>query len=150
MKKTLLSAFLLVSGFCSAQSVMQTINSGSVISASSSVSVGEIIVNPVNPNQASSSGLIGILAQNQTLEVAEFEIAENITVYPNPTTAGILFRSKAFLSNEKISIFNTNGQLISEKTIGADNSVDLSELASGIYVIQLHSDQKKSFKIIKH
>ncbi len=151
MKKITAIAFLTLSGVCCAQSVVQSVNSGSIISASSSVSVGEIVVNPVNQNQ-SSSGLIGILTQvnQQTLEVPQFELSEDIIVSPNPTVASIQFKSKLDLMNEKISIFNANGQLISEKKIQSDNSVDLSELSSGIYIIQLTSDSKKSFKIIKH
>ncbi len=150
MKKTILFASLLVTGFCSAQSVVQSVNSGSIIASSSSVSVGEIVVVPVNPNQT-GSGTVGILSQyNQTLEVAEFALAENIVAYPNPTTAGIFFKSNILLANEKVSVFNTNGQLVAEKTINAENSVDLSGLAGGLYIIQLSNDKTKSFKIIKH
>ena len=121
-----------------------------MITSTSSVSIGEIVVNPVDQNQ-SSSGLIGILSQvNQQLEVPQFELSENVVVYPNPTESSILFKSKENLSNQKVTIYNTSGQLVAEKTIQSDNSVDLSNLSSGIYVIQLSAEPKKSFKIIKH
>lgn len=150
MKKIYLIVALAFAGFCSGQTLVQSINSGSIIGTSSSVSVGEIVVVPVNPSQ-SSSGLIGILTQlNQTLEVSEFELTKDIVVYPNPTMAGIYFKSAISFHNEKVVVYNTNGQLVVEKTISADNSVDLSELATGIYTIQLATDTKKSFKIIKH
>ena len=148
MKKIFLFAYFLFSGLCFAQSVVQSVNSGSIIAASSSVAIGEIVVNPVNPGQSSSSGIIGILTQ--TLEVDEFEIAKGIIVYPNPTVSGIYFKSNTSIINEKVTVFNANGQLVLEKTITADNAVDLSQLSAGIYLIQLSSDNTKTFKIIKH
>lgn len=151
MRKPLSYAFLMATCFCSAQSVLQTVNSGSLIASSSSVSVGEIIIDPINPNQASSSGIIGILAQtSQTLEVAEFELSKEIVAYPNPTLAGIYFKSNVLLANQKVAVYTDNGQLVAEKTISADNGVDLSGLATGIYIIQLSNEKTKSFKIIKH
>ncbi|RZJ69791.1 hypothetical protein [Flavobacterium sp.] len=42
---------LLSMGYVQAQSVVQRVNSGSLVTASSSVSVGEIVVVPQNPNQ---------------------------------------------------------------------------------------------------
>lgn len=150
MKKIITSLLLAYSLFSFSQSTIQSINSGSLITSTSSVSIGEIVINPVNQNQ-SSSGLIGILSQvNQQLEVPQFELSENVVVYPNPTESSILFKSNESLSNQKVAVYNTNGQLIAEKTIGSDNSVDLSNLSSGIYVIQLSVESKKSFKIIKH
>ncbi len=149
MKKIITSLLLAHSFISFSQSTIQTINSGSLITSSSSVSIGEIVINPVNQNQ-SSSGLIGILSQvNQQLEVPQFELSENVVVYPNPTESSILFKSKESLSNQKVTVYNTNGQLIAEKTIQSDNSIDLSNLSLGIYVIQL-AESKKSFKIIKH
>jgi hypothetical protein len=151
MKKIVLLSLLVNSFLSHSQSTIQSINSGSLITASSSVSIGEIVINPVTPNQ-SSSGLIGILAQvnQQTLEVPQFELSENVVVYPNPTESSLSFKSKSDLSNEKVSVYNTNGQLLFEKSINSSNSIDLSELSSGIYLIQLASDKSKSFKIIKH
>ena len=134
----------------SAQSVIQSVNSGSVVATNSSISIGEIVVNPVNSNQ-SSTGIIGILAQinEQLLEVSEFEISNNITVYPNPTQARLYFETTENLSNEKISIYDMGGKLILQKSINDQYVVDLSELASGQYLIQFHNKNNKSFQIIK-
>ena len=125
MKHLLLFCFLITTISASSQSVIQSVNSGSLITSSSSVSIGEIVVVPVNPNQ-SSSGIIGILVQ--TLEVKQLELSNNITVYPNPTMAMVYFQTETNLVDEKISIFNVSGQLISEKKITVDNALDLSEL----------------------
>ncbi len=148
MKQLLLFSFLIVGFSASAQSVIQSVNSGSIISSSSSVSVGEIVVVPQNQTQ-SSSGLIGILTQTQ-LEVKELDLSGKITVYPNPTLSMIYFRTEANLLDEKVAVFNLAGQLVAEKKITGDNGLDLSELSSGIYLIQFISKNVNSFKIIKH
>ncbi len=149
MKQLLLFTFLITAISASSQSVIQSVNSGSVISASSSVAVGEIVVVPENQSQ-SSSGIIGIFAQvNQTLEVPQLELGEKITVFPNPTMATIYFHTDTNLMNEKISVFNLSGQLVSQKQIATDNSLDLSELSTGVYLIQFTNKKINSFKIIK-
>lgn len=148
MKQLLLFSFLIVTITANSQSVIQSVNSGSIISASSSVSVGEIVVVPTNQSQ-SSSGIIGILTQTQ-LEVNELELNDKIKVFPNPTMALIYFQTDTNLIDERISIFNLSGQLVSEKQITANNSLDLSELSNGVYLIQFTNKNINSFKIIKH
>lgn len=147
MKHLLLFCFLITTLSASSQSVIQSVNSGSLITSSSSVSIGEIVVVPVNPNQ-SSSGIIGILVQ--TLEVPQLELSNTITVYPNPTMATVYFQTETNLVDENVSVFNLSGQLVSEKKITADNALDLSELSTGVYLIQFTNKNIHSFKIIKH
>ena len=107
------------------------------------------MVVPVNQSQ-SSSGIIGIFAQvTNPLEVTQLELSEKITVYPNPTMASIYFQTDTNLVDEKISIFNLSGQLISQKQITGDNALDLSDLSSGVYLIQFTNKNINSFKIIK-
>jgi hypothetical protein len=149
--KQLLFFLLLIFGIpTQAQSIIQSVNSGSLITSSSSVSIGEIVVVPQNQSQ-SSSGIIGILAQTQqTLEVPQLELSQNITVFPNPTTATVYFQSDTNIVNEKVIIVNVSGQIVAQKTISAANSLDLSMLSSGIYLLQFTNKKINSFKIIKH
>jgi hypothetical protein len=150
MKHFLLFSFLTLTISASSQSVIQSVNSGSVIAANSSISVGEIVVVPQNQNQ-SSTGIIGLLAQTQqALEVPQLELSSKIKVFPNPTTATVYFQTDTNLSDEKVSIYTMTGQLVSEKKIGTDNSLDLSALQTGVYLIQFSSKNINSFKIIKH
>ncbi len=149
MKQLLLFSFLIVAISGSSQTLLQSVNSGSIIGSGSAVSVGEIFVAPDNQSQP-SSGLIGILAQvNNPLEVPQLELSEKITVFPNPTTAVIYFQTDINLTDEKIAIFNVSGQLISEKKMDAGNALDLSELSTGIYLIRFENKNISSFKIIK-
>lgn len=151
MKQKLLFLFLLISFVSSSQSLIQSVNSGSIIATNSMVSIGEIVVVPVNQSQ-SSSGIIGILAQvnAQTLEVSKFDVSENITVYPNPTVSKIFFESKVDLQYQKISVFDNSGKIVLQNQINNDNSLDLTSLSAGVYLIQFSDKNLKSFKIIKH
>lgn len=150
MKQHLLYTLLFFNAVTSAQSLVQSVNSGSVIASNSSFSVGEIVVNPSNPNQ-SSTGIIGILAQinEHFLEVFEFEISNNIRVYPNPTQAMLYFETTENLLKDKISIYDMSGKLILRKNINDDHALDLSELVSGQYLIQFQNKKYKSIQIIK-
>jgi type IX secretion system substrate protein len=151
MKQILPLALLLAGGFCNGQSVIQSVNSGSIISGNAVVGVGEIFVVPQNQDQ-SSSGIIGILAQvnQQQLEVPSLELSEKIRVYPNPAVSKIFFETTESLADQSVSVFNEAGQLIIQKKISADNAVDLTELSQGLYLIQLSNEKTKTFKIIKH
>lgn len=148
MKQLLLFTFLITAASASSQSVIQSVNSGSIISSNSAASVGEIVIIPQNQTQ-SNSGIIGILTQTQ-LEVPQLELSERITVFPNPTMSAIYFQTETNLADEKISVFNLSGQLISEKKVTANNSLDLSDLSTGVYLIQFTNKKINSFKIIKH
>ena len=151
MKHYLLFAFLFIGLVSNSQSLVQTVNSGSVLGADSAVSVGEIFVVPQNQN-LSSSGLIGILVQinQQNLEVDHLDLSAKITVYPNPTVSKIFFEAKESLLNQKVTVFNSSGQQVLQKQLSEDNSVDLTNLASGTYLVQFSENKSDTFKIIKH
>ncbi|NMH27792.1 T9SS type A sorting domain-containing protein [Flavobacterium silvaticum] len=147
MRKTLFVT-LLFSVAMQGQALLQTVNSGSVIAASSAVSVGEIVVIPENQIQ-SQSGIIGILTES-VLEVKEYQVYADITVYPNPTTSGIYFKSGNPLVGEKVSVYAQSGQKLLSAILNTDYQLDLSSLSSGVYLIQSENKKFKSFKIVKH
>jgi len=139
---------LLIGIGANAQSIIQSVNSGAVVGTNSAISVGEIVVNPASPNQ-SASGLIGILAQNQMLSVEQLDLAEGVSVYPNPTTAGLFFKSKTPLTGEAISVVSPNGQEVLRRKVSSDGGVDLTLLTPGVYIVRLES-KNKTFKIVKN
>lgn len=150
MKKNLLLYSLIVTGIASAQTAIQSVNCGALVTPGSSVSVGEIVVVPANPDQT-ASGIIGILAQSQqTLEVPELELSQSIVVYPNPTASQLYFRTEEIVAGMSVSVFNSVGQLVGKKNISADNSLSLESLPAGIYLIQPENKKINAFKIIKH
>lgn len=150
MKQRLLAFTLLAGSMAYAQSAVQSVNAGSLITAASSVSIGEIVVNPVNPNQ-SNSGIIGIVAEiNSNLEVNEFQVAENITVYPNPTVAKLFFTSKENLKGKNVSVYDNAGKMALQTAVSDEQSINLEALPTGIFLVQFDDKSFKTFKIIKH
>ncbi len=150
MKIKFLILFLIALSTGKAQSLIQSVNSGSIVALNSSVSIGEIVVVPVNQNQ-SNNGIIGILSQvnNQNLEVSQFEVAKNYLVYPNPTSAEIYFKANENLANQSVLIIDKSGKVVLNTFINADKTIDLKSLTAGIYLIQFSNKNYKSFKIIK-
>ena len=70
-------------------------------------------------------------------------------IYPNPTR-DILFIASERAVIEKISILNLGGQLISKQTSDL-SSVNVSELTTGIYFVEIISEEGKTIqKFIKH
>ncbi len=151
MKKVIL--FLLIFSTCSinAQSVIGTINSGSIIVPSTSATIGELIVVPETPNLSSHSGIIGILVAlgQQSLSVPEYNLTNEIKVYPNSTNGKIYFDTKLDIQNQIANVYNNTGQLVLESKINSDKTLDLETLSSGIYIIRFSDKKLNSFKIIK-
>jgi hypothetical protein len=71
-----------------------------------------------------------------------------IFVYPNPVKDAIRIQSdEALLS---VAVYNLLGQSILDSKIGADNTVDLSALQAGHYILKIETGQGLDFqKIIK-
>ena len=150
MKIKILMLFLFTVLTTNAQSLIQTVNSGNIVVSKTSVSIGEIVIVPVNQVQ-SNSGIIGILSQvnGQNLEVSQFAVAGNIIVYPNPSFSKIYFDTKENLWSETILVFDNSGKMILQSKLSDDNSLDLALISEGIYMIQFLNSSYKSFKIIK-
>ncbi|MEX6687386.1 choice-of-anchor J domain-containing protein [Danxiaibacter flavus] len=76
-------------------------------------------------------------------------------VYPNPTTGMVLVQHLVLPVNLKsINVYSTTGQLVYSQNIASPSTniyVNLSNLASGLYVVRLiYSDKNVSQKIIKY
>ncbi len=151
MRKNILFLFLLFVSGVQAQSVIGTINSGSLIVANTSASIGEIIVVPETQNISSHSGIIGILVElgEHTLSVPELDLASGVKVYPNTTSGKIHFETKSNLQNEIISVYNSSGVLSLQTKMNVENTLDLETLPTGIYIIRFTDKKINSFKIIK-
>jgi hypothetical protein len=84
-----------------------------------------------------------------TLSLNEFT-QENLSVYPNPVK-NELHIDMAIASEMAINIMDITGKLILVKTIqDQNNTINLKELAKGIYFVNIKSSLKsKTYKIIK-
>ncbi|HIB47958.1 MAG TPA: T9SS type A sorting domain-containing protein [Flavobacteriaceae bacterium] len=108
-----------------------------------------------------TSTLLGVIVPALTLQFAWMSkydpslgvtdiSTERFTLYPNPTTN--LLTISALTNIETITIYNSLGQLIlQQEETGNTASVDVSELASGLYIVQVgtgHAQNSQQF--IKH
>lgn len=67
-----------------------------------------------------------------------------ISVSPNPAVSHIEIRSGALLNNCNLTLVNSNGKVVLEEyqSSGDVIQVDVSQLAAGVYVLQLWEDQR--------
>ncbi|PKP24140.1 MAG: hypothetical protein CVU03_13545, partial [Bacteroidetes bacterium HGW-Bacteroidetes-2] len=74
---------------------------------------------------------------------------EGFTFYPNPTSD--VLNVKANSTIDTITIYNTLGQQILNKTIGATTSqLNVSNLTTGVYLIKVISEgQTGTYRLIK-
>lgn len=84
----------------------------------------------------------------ETLSTSDNTI-DGFTYYPNPVTNEINLSATTIL--DKVQINNIVGQLVlSEKLDATNQTIDLSALPTGMYVMNVYSEEKiESFKIIK-
>jgi len=61
---------------------------------------------------------------------------ENI-MYPNPAKNKISIESLDENNSNTVEIFDISGQVVFNQTIQKDNSIDISNLASGIYIVKV-------------
>ena len=81
-----------------------------------------------------------IISKNNTATLgnATFDLAQTISLYPNPANDEMHLMMPSTLQLEKIEIYNTLGQLVAEK-----NTVDfsVSELAAGLLVLKIATSE---------
>src|SRR5690554_233404 len=65
-------------------------------------------------------------------------ISESFDVYPNPVSDILNIRMKNDLTLEKVTVYNNSGQIV--KT-AQQNTVDVSNLSSGVYFVEITTNQ---------
>ena len=83
-----------------------------------------------------------------TLSLNEYSLKSS-SVYPNPTKGSFVVKTNTSL--DKISIYNQTGEIV--KTINVDgqkeeNEITISDLATGVYILELQNATEKSSKKI--
>ncbi|MBC8756174.1 VCBS repeat-containing protein [Kordia sp. YSTF-M3] len=85
----------------------------------------------VTPNQ-----LINIVEGSSPLSTDEFETANIINVYPNPTTGKLWINSNTN-ENYEYTIFDTKGILVKNGKVTQEKYIDITNFASGYYVLKI-------------
>ena len=92
------------------------------------------------------------LSRIAALSTNQNEFLDTIKLYPNPTSSKVFFDNTS--SNFKeVAIYNYLGQEVSKSsfnTIVNNQEIDMSTLASGVYLLELNNNEKRiTVKIIK-
>ncbi|WP_366183654.1 T9SS type A sorting domain-containing protein [Flavobacterium ovatum] len=111
---------------------------------------GNIDTFDVQHRTSGNSSLVGTLeidriefSTGATLGLNTKQVIEFVNVYPNPTTGAITISD--LKDSKTINIFNMLGAVV--KTLPATNTIDISDLATGTYILK--TDTGLSSKIIK-
>lgn len=72
---------------------------------------------------------------------------QKISIYPNPTTNKLYFKG-SFNDNFKVSVFDILGKKIIEKTLNINETLDVSQLNTGIYIIRF-DEFNTTYKFVK-
>tara|TARA_R100000541_G_scaffold57060_1_gene66896 strand:- start:174 stop:674 length:501 start_codon:yes stop_codon:yes gene_type:complete len=76
-------------------------------------------------------------------------IAENISVYPNPTSEILWVKDDTSFSVENYSVYDISGRRILFNTFStSEKKVDVSNLNSGVYLLELVSSERRITKKI--
>jgi hypothetical protein len=78
-------------------------------------------------------------------------ISPEFSVYPNPVASFLMIRNELPVNDFNFRIQNSLGQvLLEDQLIGSDNSVNISQLKTGIYFLTIKNETKSmSMKFIK-
>lgn len=85
-----------------------------------------------------------------TLPTFEIEGVQ-ITAYPNPTLQSIQLESDKSLDEFSAKIIDINGNVMLKTKVSNNKHIDLQDIPSGIYILQLYnsSDKFSTIKLIK-
>lgn len=106
------------------------------------------MVSGLNANPLDEAALGNVVVAASTLNVATVNKSKTV-LYPNPAHNNLQLSSEALI--EELSIYNAIGQkVLSAIPNGNQNSIDISGLANGIYILNSTSNGNiKSQKFIK-
>ncbi|MEM6722339.1 MAG: T9SS type A sorting domain-containing protein [Bacteroidota bacterium] len=102
-----------------------------------------LFTNVVDPNAAAVSGMSTF--DFTTLSVEEENVLTGVSLYPNPASDIVQILTPSNIRNIKIEVFDNAGKQISMQ-LSADNTIDVSNIASGLYLVNIISDDIKTTK----
>src|SRR5690606_34787856 len=83
------------------------------------------------------------LIVESVLGVNQNNLDAGIALYPNPASSVVNLVNRTNISLEKMMIYDINGKLVNQTDLRAmqgQKAVDVSSLASGVYVVQIIGD----------
>lgn len=104
--------------------------------------LGDDLIQDLSGFGLTNAWIINAVGEETTLSVNDNVLAENISLFPNPTNGDVNLNFARSLGNLDINVVNVNGQVVMNKSIEAVGSATLetSGLANGVYFAQISSD----------
>ncbi|MCB0736572.1 MAG: PKD domain-containing protein [Bacteroidetes bacterium] len=91
------------------------------------------------------------LSYSETIAIGNANIigigSENIKVYPNPSN-GLVILENASAIDVKVMVFNSNGQLLLQKSFTGKSQLDLQSFEPGVYFFTFQNDNGISRKMV--
>jgi hypothetical protein len=84
--------------------------------------------------------LIANATNGLSLNTRDYDYDNNIFIYPNPASSVLNFISKDNISISTITINDISGKEIYKSSNALNNSIDVSNLSSGVYFVTFKSD----------
>ncbi|MBC8755654.1 T9SS type A sorting domain-containing protein [Kordia sp. YSTF-M3] len=100
-------------------------------------------VNVVDPNAAAVTAPSSF--NLATLSIEEENILSQLSLYPNPAKDIVKIELPAGIEDIKIEVFDNAGKQIAMQ-LSPENTIDVSNIASGLYLITITSDDIKTTK----
>ncbi|WP_242204048.1 T9SS type A sorting domain-containing protein [Aestuariivivens insulae] len=111
--------------------------------------VGQVLS---DPTIAGYIDQIQILDSNPLLSTSDFEINNDISLYPNPTQSEFTIKANNRTKISSVSIFNTLGTKIDDVISLSENKYDISHLSSGLYLVKVFGNDgtATTMKLLKN
>lgn len=74
-------------------------------------------------------------------------LAEQLTIYPNPSSDIIMFASQ-IEDQSQVKIYNNHGELVDSQTV-SNNSIAVAQLSSGIYMLEVQNKTNKAIQKLR-
>ncbi|WP_420574830.1 T9SS type A sorting domain-containing protein [Kordia sp.] len=100
-------------------------------------------VNVVDPNAAAVSGMSSF--NLATLSVEEENELSGLSLYPNPAKDIVKLQVPSGITDIQIVVFDNAGKQIPMQ-LSSENTIDVSNIASGLYLINITSNDVKTTK----
>tara|TARA_B100000768_G_scaffold8221_1_gene8658 strand:+ start:518 stop:1147 length:630 start_codon:yes stop_codon:yes gene_type:complete len=97
-----------------------------------------------------AAGMKATITVTSTTNIKESKLVANISIFPNPTNDLITIKGDKTISGELYTVKDQFGkQVLSGKLSNATTTVDIRQLATGIYFFQIGEHKRETFKVVK-
>ena len=91
-------------------------------------------------------GVYSINADCQLILDVDDNFADQVQVYPNPVTDGVVYITSPLSSEMQVVIYDISGKEVFDTVLVENNQVNVSRLNSGVYFLQLSQDGRSAIK----